>query len=222
MIIISWLSNWAGAIVVAVVIGTIIEMILPEGNCKKYIKVVIGIYVLFTIVSPVITKFTGRDIKVSDILDLDNYAQEIEEKNKMQNTIEDNNENNIKDIYLEGIKDDMKAKINGKGYDVKDIDIDIANDESYTILTLNINVVKENSENQPNKDNINNDNVEQIEPVNKIEINIGENNNLVNEINNKENDTERNKNNLSNTEKKELKEYLSSVYDIKEESITIN
>ena len=68
MIIISWLSNWAGAIIVAVVIGTIIEMILPEGNCKKYIKVVIGIYVLFTIVSPVITKFTGRDIQVSDSL----------------------------------------------------------------------------------------------------------------------------------------------------------
>lgn len=197
-------------------------MILPEGNCKKYIKVVIGIYILFTIVSPVITKFTGRDIQVSDILDLDKYTQEIEERSRMQNTIEDNNENNIKNMYLEGIKDDMKAKINGKGYDVKDIDIDIANDESYTILTLNVNVVKENSENQPNKDNINNDNVEQIEPVNKIEINIGENNNLVNEINNKENDTEKNKNNLSNTEKKELKEYLSSVYDIKKESITIN
>lgn len=221
MIIISWLSNWAGAIIVAVVIGTIIEMILPEGNCKKYIKVVIGIYVLFTIISPVITKFTGRDIQVSDILDLDKYTHEIEERSRMQNTIEDNNENNIKNMYLEGIKDDMKAKINGKGYDVKDIDIDIANDESYNILTLNVNVVKENSEDQSNKDNINN-NVEQIEPVNKIEINIGENNNLVNEINNKENDTERNNNNLSNTEKKELKEYLSSVYDIKEESITIN
>ena len=221
MIIISWLSNWAGAIIVAVVIGTIIEMILPEGNCKKYIKVVIGIYVLFTIISPVITKFTGRDIQVSDILDLDKYTHEIEERSRMQNTVEDNNENNIKNMYLEGIKDDMKAKINGKGYDVKDIDIDIANDESYNILTLNVNVVKENSEDQSNKDNINN-NVEQIEPVNKIEINIGENNNLVNEINNKENDTERNNNNLSNTEKKELKEYLSSVYDIKEESITIN
>ena len=221
MIIISWLSNWAGAIIVAVVIGTIIEMILPEGNCKKYIKVVIGIYVLFTIVSPVITKFTGRDIQVSDILDLDKYTHEIEERSRMQNTIEDNNENNIKNMYLEGIKDDMKAKINGKGYDVKDIDIDIANDESYNILTLNVNVVKENSEDQSNKDNINN-NVEQIEPVNKIEINIGENNNLVNEINNKENNNENNNNNLSNTEKKELKQYLSSVYDIKEESITIN
>ena len=53
-------------------------MILPEGNCKKYIKVVIGIYVLFTIVSPVITKLSGKEIKVSEILDLNEYIQEVE------------------------------------------------------------------------------------------------------------------------------------------------
>ena len=30
-----WISNWAGGIIVAVIIGTVIEMVLPEGNCKK-------------------------------------------------------------------------------------------------------------------------------------------------------------------------------------------
>ena len=75
---IEWISNWAGGIVVAVIIGTVIEMILPSGNSKKYIKVVIGIYVLFTIVSPVITKFTGETIEVSDILDLDKYVEEAD------------------------------------------------------------------------------------------------------------------------------------------------
>ena len=47
---INWITNWAEAIIIAVVIATIIEMILPEGNCKKYIKVVIGVYILFTII----------------------------------------------------------------------------------------------------------------------------------------------------------------------------
>ena len=43
-----WFSSWAQGIVVAVIIGTIIEMILPEGNCKKYIKVVVrSIYSFF-------------------------------------------------------------------------------------------------------------------------------------------------------------------------------
>ena len=45
-----WISHWAETIIVAVIIGTIIEMILPSGNSKKYIKTVIGVYILFTII----------------------------------------------------------------------------------------------------------------------------------------------------------------------------
>ena len=74
-----WISDWAGGIIIAVIIGTVIEMILPEGSSKKYIKVVIGVYVVFTIVTPVITKFTGKTVEVSDILDLDTYIKEAEE-----------------------------------------------------------------------------------------------------------------------------------------------
>ena len=36
---IEWITNWAQGIIIAVIIATIIEMILPNGSCKKYIKV---------------------------------------------------------------------------------------------------------------------------------------------------------------------------------------
>ena len=58
-----WVSNWIQGIIIAVVISTIVEMILPEGNSKKYIKVVIGVYILFSIVSPVISKVTGNSFR---------------------------------------------------------------------------------------------------------------------------------------------------------------
>ena len=96
---VEWISNWAESIIVAVIIATIIEMILPEGNSKKYIKVVIGVYVLFTIIIPVINKFTGEDVQVSDILDLDTYIEEAEASVKMQNTIQDNNQSSIMGMY---------------------------------------------------------------------------------------------------------------------------
>ena len=89
---INWITNWAEAIIIAVVIATIIEMILPEGNCKKYIKVVIGVYILFTIISPVITKFTGKTVSVSDLIDLSKYVDEVKEKEKSQNLLAQNNE----------------------------------------------------------------------------------------------------------------------------------
>lgn len=183
---IDWVSNWANAIIVAVIIGTIIEMILPEGNSKKYIKVVIGIYVLFTIVSPVITRFMGTDIEVSDTLDLDKYVDEVKETSKMQNTIQHNNENNIMDIYLEGIQNDIKEKIESKGYRTSNVKVEIANDESYNILSIDIDVNKTDNtiqeKNEEGNDNLNSE-VEIVENINKIEINISRDNDMDNSVN---------------------------------------
>ena len=93
-----WVSNWIQGIIIAVVISTIVEMILPEGNSKKYIKVVIGVYILFSIVSPVISKVTGNSFQVSDILNIDEYI-EASSSNTYQN-LEQSQEQQIKEIYI--------------------------------------------------------------------------------------------------------------------------
>ena len=72
---IEWISRWAEQIVVAVIIATVIEMILPNGNNKKYVKVVIGIYILFTIISPIITKISGKNL-IDLEFDYQNYLLE--------------------------------------------------------------------------------------------------------------------------------------------------
>lgn len=220
---VEWISDWAESIIVAVIIATIIEMLLPEGNSKKYIKVVIGVYVLFTIITPIINKFTGEKVDISDILDLDTYIAEVNASVKMQNTIQDNNQSSIMGMYSSGIKDDIKAKIEAKGYIVNDVDIDIADDESYIIERIVLDLEKEgkkeetdnnidakNSGNEENK-------VEEVEIVNKVEISL---------VSNAEEDKVENENNkkneLSNSEKNELKEYLSGVYEVDEDKITIN
>lgn len=220
---VEWISDWAESIIVAVIIATIIEMLLPEGNSKKYIKVVIGVYVLFTIITPIINKFTGEKVDISDILDLDTYIAEVNASVKMQNTIQDNNQSSIMGMYSSGIKDDIKAKIEAKGYIVNDVDIDIADDESYIIERIVLDLEKEgkkeeadnnidakNSGNEENK-------VEEVEIVNKVEISLGSN------AEEDKEETENNKKNeLSNSEKNELKEYLSGVYEVDEDKITIN
>ena len=220
---VEWISDWAESIIVAVIIATIIEMLLPEGNSKKYIKVVIGVYVLFTIITPIINKFTGEKVDISDILDLDTYIAEVNASVKMQNTIQDNNQSSIMGMYSSGIKDDIKAKIEAKGYIVNDVDIDIADDESYIIERIVLDLEKEgkkeetdnnidakNSGNEENK-------VEEVEIVNKVEISLGSN------AEEDKEETENNKKNeLSNSEKNELKEYLSGVYEVDDDKITIN
>ena len=94
-----WVSGWIQGIIIAVIISTIIEMILPEGNSKKYIKVVISVYILFSIVSPVISKVTGNRFNITDIIDLDEYIEVFKSNSSMQNQLETKNEKKNKEIY---------------------------------------------------------------------------------------------------------------------------
>ena len=221
MIFIEWISDWAQAIIVAVIIGTVIEMILPEGNSKKYIKVVIGVYVLFTIISPIITKFTGKNIEVSDVLELDQYIEEAKKSANVQNSLQNENQNNIMSIYSSGIRDDIKAKVEAKGYEVYLVDIGVADNEEYTIESITISVAqkeeKDNEEETTNQNTTHNL-IDKVEEVNKVEISIGENNNSVED---NEADAEDGKE-LTSSQRAELKEYLSGVYEVNENSITIN
>ena len=222
-----WVSNWIQGIIIAVVISTIVEMILPEGNSKKYIKVVIGVYILFSIVSPVISKVTGNSFQVSDILNIDEYI-EASSSNTYQN-LEQSQEQQIKEIYISSLKSDMKEKIEGKGYIVEDIILEVQDDEEYTInkITLDLKKQKNNSNredklnNSINENNVKSaeaSNVNSIQEINKINITIG----------NKENTDETKseektkKETLSNKEQNELKEYLSGVYEIEKQNININ
>lgn len=210
---INWLSDWAEAIIIAVIIGTIIEMLLPEGNCKKYIKVVIGIYVMFTIVNPIITKISGKEITVSDILELDEYISQAEENIKNQNEIEIENENNIMEMYVSGIKQDIKLNVEEKGYVVTNVDIEIEDNKNYKIKKIIVNaenIMKEENTDEKNE-------IEKIEMVNDITINIS--NDIVQ--NNKQ-ENNNNKNLLSFTQKQELKEYLNQRYEIDKNNIIIN
>ena len=44
---INFLSNWIEQITLSVIIVSIFELILPKGNLKKYIKVVLGVYIIY-------------------------------------------------------------------------------------------------------------------------------------------------------------------------------
>lgn len=213
-----WMSGWIQGIIIAVIISTIIEMILPEGTSKKYIKVVIGVYILFSIVSPVISKVTGNEFRVSDILDLEKYMEKSKESSSMQNQLENQNQSQIKDIYLSSIKNDIKQKVENKGYQVQSINLEVKNDEQYTLKQLRLQVSKEAVETNSNATNHKNTN-QIVENVQEVSISIGNN---IQTSNNSVSNTPNKKSTLSSQNRKELKDYLSSVYEISTKNIFIN
>ena len=51
---INFLSSWVKNLSLALIVVSILEMILPNSKTKKYIKMVMGLYILFSIISPFI------------------------------------------------------------------------------------------------------------------------------------------------------------------------
>ncbi len=86
------MKKWCESILVVVIITTIIEMLIPNGNSKKYIKVVIGLFLIFTIIEPFlrITKSYdsfGNFINVFSEEKIDKYEYQIENQKKYLNEI---------------------------------------------------------------------------------------------------------------------------------------
>ena len=72
---IEFLSSWAKGLGLAIVIVSILEMLLPNNKTKKYIRMVMGLYILFTIISPFIKNRTLFNVENIDLSkELNNYS----------------------------------------------------------------------------------------------------------------------------------------------------
>ena len=198
---VSFISSWAQQIIFAVIIGTIIQMILPEGKSKKYIKVVIGIYVLFTVISPVV----GKDID----LNLEQYNINLESKT---NTIEANTKNDINNIYITNLKQDIVAKLQNKGYDCENVELKTS--EEYDVEEIKIKEIYKTKDDENDEDEQEN-NTDENKKINEViinEVQIGTKENSIKDQVTK---------GIPKSEETKLKEYLSETYDVKEKNIKI-
>ena len=50
--VISFINSWLKDIVVLFILISIAELIMPKGNLKKYIRLVIGLLIIYTIINP--------------------------------------------------------------------------------------------------------------------------------------------------------------------------
>ena len=193
----SWFSSWAKGIILAVVIVTILEMILPEGKNKKYIKIVMGVYIMFSIVSPIISKITNSEIS----LDISKYENILGSGSTVQTSSDLNNVNsqNIENIYLNSIKTNIKDELERKGYGCETVNI-----------TANINIEKQKAEiYKIDIDGVIEKEDDSIKKVNKVVIGEAK-------------DNEKNNNTLTAGQINELKEHFSDKYEIEKNKIFIN
>ncbi|MGN1299195.1 MAG: stage III sporulation protein AF [Candidatus Scatovivens sp.] len=108
------LNTWVQSLIVAIAITTIIEMILPEGNNKKYVKIVCSIYILFTIISPIlnITKY--------DFENLENIYEPT-----IQTSI--SNEEEVINVYMNAYENEIKQELIKQGFNIRKVKLNLDN-----------------------------------------------------------------------------------------------
>lgn len=200
---------WAQGIIVAVIIATIIEMILPTNSNGKYVKVVIGMFVLFTIISPVINKFKNND---TDIINADDYLKNSENQTLETSSINLSNENTIKRMYEENLKVDIKSKVSQKGYTTDEIKLEIMDNGEYTLNRIEFRVTAKNNASNSNQENNANNTTTIIENIENIKVSLG---------GSSRDEKKEEKSLISESEKRKLREYLSGVYEVNENNILI-
>ena len=200
---IKFINSWAQGIILAVIIATIIEIIIPEGKNKKYVKTVIGLYILFTIIYPLITKISNNKLNFDSIIAKTSKEVSMYDS-KVANSIETSTY--IENTYKNNLKEKIKGEIEEKGYTVLDFNIYIETQNEETYGQINSIVLKLQKANKEQNT---------IKGVNKIEeINVNIKNNKTENL--------KKEKELTDSEIKTIKEYLNNMYSIEEERIHIN
>lgn len=210
---IEFFSSWAKQIGVTIVIVSIFEMLLPNNKTKKYIRMVLGVYIIFNLISPLIQ---NKEIFNLDNIDLENYKS-IETSTVDQTSMDER----IKELYEEELKKDIVKKLEEKGYKITKckVNAQISNNEEETKINkieLNIEGISNNTQ---EKEDTTTENkiVTEIQKIKKIDTNITQENNEDTDSDEKDSIEKLTKADIQN-----IKKFLIEEYGVDEKCLEIN
>lgn len=203
---IEFLSSWAKGLGLAIVIVSILEMLLPNNKTKKYIRMVMGLYILFTIISPFIK---NRALFNIENIDLSKYQNDY---SSVETSVDQTSmDERIQVLYVEELEKDITKKIEEKGYEVTECKVKAnIQAQNNTISKIKLKIEK-NEENKKEEDEtIENKMVNEIQKIKPVNTQI--------QNNNKEEKEEKiTKNDIQN-----IKKFLMEEYEVEEKCLEIN
>ena len=216
---VEFLSSWAKSLGLAIVIVSILEMLLPNNKIKKYIRMIMGIYILFSIISPF--------VKNKEILDIGNIDLESYKTTETTAIDQTSMDKRIVQLYTDELEKDITSKIQEKGYEVTECKVEakIGNEEEETQITkIKLNVKKEaNSQDETNEQNntIEDKIVVEVQKIKPINTEI-ENENDNETTNNNEKTIKSTEKKVTNADIQNIKKFLIEEYGVNEKCLEIN
>ena len=218
---IEFLSTWAKNIGLSIIVISILEMLLPNNKTKKYVRMVFGMYIIFSIISPFIN---NKDILDVSSFDLEKYANYTSNQTSGKQTSMDNR---IEEIYIEELEKDITKKVEDLGYQVVTCNVyatlSSENEESYIEqITLTVEKGEEQSteENSEQEDTTENRLVEEIQKIKPVNTTVQSSRNASTGSDSK--DGQQGEQTISNQDIQKIKKFLTEEYGVEETCLKIN
>ena len=132
------LNNWAKDLALSIILISFLEMLLPNNNTKKYVKFIMGIFILFVIISPLIKNSNAINLNELDLNTLvDNNSIKISKEGQK------NMDKKIEELYIKKLEDNIRKTLEDNGYKVNlcKIKTNIQNkDNEFSIKEIVINL----------------------------------------------------------------------------------
>lgn len=220
---IKFLSSWVKNLCLALIVVSILEMLLPNNKTKKYVKMVMGLYILFSIIEPFIENSNELKFNVEDLYNQYSVETLAESENVNQKSMD----SRLDELYKQKLENDIVQKLDEEGYVVEDCDVKAhisSNDTGIELITIKIKEKKDNSnendENQSNeKMNIEEKIVNEIQKIQKVEINVSKNQDNSSD---ESTQSEQQNQNITKTDIKIVKQFLIKEYGVSEKCLRIN
>lgn len=204
------LTNWAKAIIMAVIIVSILEMLLPNNKTKKYVKMVMGLFILYNIILPFIKDKNSLEFDESEIQEMSLDISSSIEVNQ------ESMDKRLEELYIQQIEKDIKKKVEKMGYIVKSCKVNakITNDENETRITkIKLKVEKgeiKKDEEEKQDEEIEDKLITTVQSIKKIDTRVLNNDkSIANTL-------------IEKTDIQNLKKFLIKEYEVSEKCLEIN
>lgn len=219
-----FLSSWVKNLALALIIVSILEMVLPNNKTKKYVKMVMGLYILFSIISPFME---NRDVFNLDNLNLQFGLEGVQETSSMREEIDQSSmDDRLNQIYKEQLEKDIVQKVEEQGYEIESCKViaHISNEDS-GIENITLRVKSKIDDDNGDADDNSQDGVmenrivEEIQKIQKVDISVS---GIDKSQDQSASDEEQQKSNITKTDVKIIKKFLIKEYGVSEQCLKIS
>lgn len=209
---INFLSSWVKNLSLALIVVSILEMILPNNKTKKYVKVIMGLYILFSIIQPFVENSESLNL---DNFNLEEYIQSETEQVSTNSEVDQTSMDlRLNQMYMEQLEEDITEKLKEKSYELDTCDVKAhISQEDSGIEKITIRVYRKLTDNKQEESTIEDKLVNEIQKIDKVDVSVG----------NKENDEETQETSkITKTDIKIIKDFLINEYGVSEECLRIS